>query len=222
MNIKKEMNWRNYNMKTIKAEIYNGYSVTIRGEFREKTQEYVSPKEIHDTVDISLSVVGKGVSHFEMKMIQESRNKREEMYSSVIKTVEDLFEKAKEIINKKVREKEMTDGLPESLLSSVGGYTGTWGASGVSAALHNNELILNKEDTEKLLTAVKSATLLGRYVSEVMDSYIEFAKKGDKEEELSRIIRKICEDVIEAKEKQNTETIVNAIKNLPLVLRKSK
>ena len=37
----------------------------------------------------------------------------------------------------------------------TGGYTGSWGADGRLALLHQKELVLNKEDTENMLSAVK-------------------------------------------------------------------
>jgi hypothetical protein len=36
----------------------------------------------------------------------------------------------------------------------TGGYTGAWGNSGKLAVLHEKELVLNKSDTENILSAV--------------------------------------------------------------------
>ena len=37
----------------------------------------------------------------------------------------------------------------------TGGYTGEWGSEGKIAMLHEKELVLNKEDTENLLEAIR-------------------------------------------------------------------
>jgi len=37
---------------------------------------------------------------------------------------------------------------------ATGGYTGDWGDNGKLAILHEKELILNKDDTERILSAI--------------------------------------------------------------------
>ena len=50
----------------------------------------------------------------------------------------------------------------EKMLSSpfvkafdTGGYTGAWGAEGKLAMLHEKEIVLNKSDTQNLLTSIE-------------------------------------------------------------------
>lgn len=207
-------------MKTIKEESYKGHSIRVDAEYKEDAVKYsITPEANEDSIKIELYVSKEGRSlsrRVDEGSIRFGKTEKGKAFDLLNEKTNKIINKAKKDIDKKLREKEMTDGLPESLLGGVCGYTGAWGEGGKLAILHN-DLILNKEDAEKLFkSAAESATLLGKSISEVMDSYIEFAKHGDKEEELSSIIRKICEDTIEAKEKQNTENLVNAIKNLSL------
>ena len=62
--------------------------------------------------------------------------------------------------------------LMQSLLSSskkvsfdTGGYTGTWGKTGKNAIVHEKELILNKKDTENILTAIHITRTLDNILS---------------------------------------------------------
>lgn len=62
--------------------------------------------------------------------------------------------------------------LMQSLLSSskkasfdTGGYTGTWGKTGRNAIVHEKELILNKKDTENILTAIHITRTLDNILS---------------------------------------------------------
>lgn len=57
---------------------------------------------------------------------------------------------------------EFINGLHESNILAydaagydTGGYTGAWGSSGKLAMLHEKELVLNKEDTPNILSAVE-------------------------------------------------------------------
>lgn len=50
------------------------------------------------------------------------------------------------------------NGMPSDILRMIGydsgGYTGAWGSNGKLAMLHEKELVLNKEDTENILSVV--------------------------------------------------------------------
>ena len=65
-----------------------------------------------------------------------------------------------------------TNLLIQSLLSSskkvsfdTGGYTGAWGNTGKNAIVHEKELILNKKDTENILTAIHITRTLDNILS---------------------------------------------------------
>jgi hypothetical protein len=50
----------------------------------------------------------------------------------------------------------ITDELAAKLMKyDTGGYTGSWGAGGRLAILHEKELVLNKQDTQNVLDAVQ-------------------------------------------------------------------
>lgn len=63
--------------------------------------------------------------------------------------------------------KVSTQSTPAPKTSSfdTGGYTGSWGADGKFALLHEKELILNAEDTKNFLTAIDTV----RQISEMID-----------------------------------------------------
>lgn len=54
---------------------------------------------------------------------------------------------------------------PKTSSFDTGGYTGSWGADGKFALLHEKELILNAEDTKNFLTAIDTV----RQISEMID-----------------------------------------------------
>jgi len=56
-------------------------------------------------------------------------------------------------------------GASYSLSFDTGGYTGSWGPEGRMAMLHEKELVLNKADTENLLTTVGFVRDLTRMIS---------------------------------------------------------
>ena len=57
---------------------------------------------------------------------------------------------------------------------NTGGYTGEWGASGRLAVLHEKELVLNKEDTNNILSAVS----IIRDISQMIDLNARAASTG--------------------------------------------
>ena len=70
----------------------------------------------------------------------------------------------------------------ESLRSKIaelktGGYTGTWGSSGKLAMLHEKELILNKQDTENILSAVDMVRRIASFNSSFLDALEIFANE---------------------------------------------
>lgn len=56
----------------------------------------------------------------------------------------------------------------------TGGYTGAWGDSGKLALLHEKELVLNKEDTANMLTAIDMI----RQISSMIDLNAMSSMKG--------------------------------------------
>jgi hypothetical protein len=52
----------------------------------------------------------------------------------------------------------------------TGGYTGEWGNEGKLAVLHQKELVLNKEDTENMLSAVKIVRSLDDVLNSINQS----------------------------------------------------
>ena len=54
----------------------------------------------------------------------------------------------------------------------TGGYTGEWGDEGKLAVLHEKELILNKDDTKNILTAVSLARTMDSILSSLNDSIV--------------------------------------------------
>nr|DAG27273.1 MAG TPA: minor tail protein [Caudoviricetes sp.] len=55
--------------------------------------------------------------------------------------------------------------IPKTSSFDTGGYTGSWGADGKFALLHEKELILNAEDTKNFLTAIDTV----RQISDMID-----------------------------------------------------
>jgi hypothetical protein len=50
------------------------------------------------------------------------------------------------------------DGIPDAIATEsydTGGYTGAWGSEGKLATLHEKELVLNKQDTVNILSAIE-------------------------------------------------------------------
>lgn len=92
---------------------------------------------------------------------------------------------------------------------------GLAGESGRLAVLHN-DFVLNKGDAEKLF---QSAKQFGQNISEVLDSYVEFAKQGDKEDEevpdIFDSVYAVCIQAIkDTDEKKATELTASLLKAL--------
>ena len=105
-------------MKTLKEFGYKGYIIDVKAKFRESTREYPNIEAYYDSVLIELTVRQAGFPIFqEGKTIEKRRENKVELHNSMLDSVDSLIVKAKLIIDKKVREEEMTDGLPESLLA---------------------------------------------------------------------------------------------------------
>lgn len=106
-------------MKYFKEEDYKGYKIVIRGEFKESTIAYESTKVYYDSVNLDMYIKNKfgREIHQELKTVETRREERNRMYKEVNESVGKLYANAKAIVDKKDREKEMTNGLPESLLA---------------------------------------------------------------------------------------------------------
>lgn len=110
-------------MKDIKRAEYNGYKIIIRGAYEEKaympTVNGMPTKEvILDTVKIKLMVFKtKDILIDEVVKLELEREDNLNFYNAVTKEIDSLSEKAIKVIDKKVREEKITEGLPESLLS---------------------------------------------------------------------------------------------------------
>jgi hypothetical protein len=52
----------------------------------------------------------------------------------------------------------------------TGGYTGEWGDDGKLAILHQKELVLNKEDTENMLSAIKIVRSMDSILNSISSS----------------------------------------------------
>ncbi|MEK4025312.1 hypothetical protein [Sporosarcina sp. FSL W7-1283] len=104
-------------MKTIKSEGYKGYQITVGVEFKEDTTTYIHHENL-DSVKYKVTVQ-KGLLPSKMLFgsVEKEKSKREEMYDALDKGIEKMVKQAKEQINKEVREREITEGLPESLLN---------------------------------------------------------------------------------------------------------
>lgn len=61
-----------------------------------------------------------------------------------------------------ISEEQKNRILATALSFDTGGYTGSWGSEGKLAILHEKELVLNADDTSKLLDAMKVVAQLDR------------------------------------------------------------
>jgi hypothetical protein len=64
---------------------------------------------------------------------------------------------------KQVKDEDIINALKNGKMPAffdTGGYTGDWGTTGRLAVLHEKELVLNKEDTTKILNAVEIARMI--------------------------------------------------------------
>lgn len=64
--------------------------------------------------------------------------------------------------------------LKEGVAFASGGYTGAWGDSGKLAMLHEKELVLNKTDTAKILSAVELVRNIDLFNSSLLDTIEAF------------------------------------------------
>lgn len=104
-------------MKTIKEFEYKGHKVTVKAKFKENTKEYVYKHVFYDSVLVELTVRKDWRLIFQDgTTIEKEREDRVGLQSSMFESVDSLVFKAKEKIDKLVREEEITNGLPESLL----------------------------------------------------------------------------------------------------------
>lgn len=114
--------------------------------------------------------------------VTEAITNWEDAYSKVLKETlagnEQLINSFNELLRAWSGVSSLPDTTPESKKISTqsaptpktssfdtGGYTGSWGADGKFALLHEKELILNAEDTKNFLTAIDTV----RQISEMID-----------------------------------------------------
>lgn len=114
--------------------------------------------------------------------VTEAITNWEDAYSKVLKETlagnEQLINSFNELLRAWSGVSSLPDTTPESKKASTqsaptpktssfdtGGYTGSWGADGKFALLHEKELILNAEDTKNFLTAIDTV----RQISEMID-----------------------------------------------------
>jgi hypothetical protein len=73
----------------------------------------------------------------------------------------------------------LSEGWKNLFGFDTGGYTGEWGDSGRLALLHEKELVLNKEDTANILTAVDMMRSIIGSVNGLSSLYAEGANSVD-------------------------------------------
>lgn len=119
---------------------------------------------------------GTNFQAYNAKLIEELDKARSDYQEGKI-TKEDLDEMYerywmfKDIINRIYNSDNLVD--PPAAFDT-GGYTGEWGNAGKLAMLHQKELILNPDDTENFLEAIK----LTKDMMSVLDFQIQYAKLG--------------------------------------------
>lgn len=107
-------------MKTIKNETYKGYTVKVFAEFKESTTVYVYSDISYDSVLLSAYAQRYGNEYFRYEdVIEKKSDERTEMYNDMNKSIASMMKSIKKNIDKVIREEEMTDGLPESLLAEI-------------------------------------------------------------------------------------------------------
>lgn len=107
-------------MKTIKNETYKGYTVKVFAEFKESTTAYEYSGISYDSVLLSAYAQRHGIEYFRHEdIIEKKSDERTEMYDDMNKSIASMMKSIKKSIDKVAREKEMTDGLPESLLVEI-------------------------------------------------------------------------------------------------------
>lgn len=133
-----------------------------------------------------------------LKLLQDNGMTCKVCKTTIVTTTEQT-----EVLFVEGKEKKL-DGL------ATGGLVG---GSGKLAVLHK-DFVLNKGDAEKLFQSIEK---FGQNISEVMNSYVEFAKQENKGDELSNTIRKICEQTINdtdtKKASEFADRITKALKN---------
>lgn len=106
-------------MKTIKNEEYRGYSISIEGQFIEESKVLKYSGVYFDSVKLTLKVA-KSFRYpifTETATIEEDRAEKGTLYKGVKQSIDKLIDKAKAVVDKKIREEEITNGLPDSLLT---------------------------------------------------------------------------------------------------------
>ena len=151
-------------MKTIKNEIYKGYQVKVEVGFEESTTAYVYSGTYYDSVFFKAYAYKNGIQYFLVEdSLEKKREQRTEMYDEMNKKVSSMLGDIKKKIDKVVREEEMTDGLPESLLAEIRAQE--------KADYYMNIIITaTKESGEVIGNALKSIQGRIERVSSVKDS----------------------------------------------------
>ena len=159
-------------MKTVKNEEYKGYKIRVEVEYKEFPAGYITEKSKdgqdvkryegdRQRVDIRTTVNNKlgnfllsGTEKNDFVEIYSGEHKV--LYEKLTKKIDEVYTKAKQYVDRKIREKEMTEGLPESLLEKSH-----------NATLHERERVLNAKDTENLLKAIEVSKEVTKVISEV-------------------------------------------------------
>ena len=109
-------------MKNIKQETYKGYSIKVDVQYKEDVMVYSSEPSWNLNA-IKIVAQKTKLGSFEIsrpdtdtRTIEFEKNKKEEAYVRLNDEVDKMIKKIKKEVDKEIREKEMTDGLPESLL----------------------------------------------------------------------------------------------------------
>lgn len=147
-------------MKTVYNEEYKGFNIYVYARFEESTTALPVTGVYYDSVFLELKV-WENKRIFERflskeESIEERRENRTSLHNGMKKAVSKLVEESKLKIDKYVREKEMTEGLPESLVKNSHFST-----------LQEDELVLNSKETENLLRATKIYEGIAKSTSEI-------------------------------------------------------
>lgn len=104
-------------------------------------------------------------------------------YEALNTAVADLFRKIEKMgalasSSDKTRYARLKTILHDAAALNTGGYTGAWGSSGKLAVLHEKELVLNKEDTANVLTAVDIARSMTTLLNSISNSMLSGMSSG--------------------------------------------
>lgn len=112
-------------MKTIKSFTYKNYKVSILAEYKEA--EWDNGFGLDDGLDIvtletyinkeTSFVIGHGQPH-KVQIVEAQKGNHKKLHKNLLEAIHFTEKESRNYVDKLVREKEITDGLPDSLLNS--------------------------------------------------------------------------------------------------------